>query len=343
MADSAQIVSSVIRDPLRVALDLGGDADSLCCAAHIDRSALSGGAPSLPLRSFVALNQIAATRLKAPHFGRLVGSRFDVFNIGEVGRAAVAAPSLGAAFRLMERAFATVQSETELHLEVADGMACLSYRILDPDIWPRDQDAELTLGVFRQLVLRAAGPGYLPMGLSFEHPAGGAERRSGGDPGCPVTYDAETNALCFHARLLDRPMPDRDPDSYQRMTTVLTAAALRIERACSVTARVRRAVLRNLGQNSIDQTAIAQSLGMSRRSLRRHLADEDTSFADILGDCRDGIAGILLRATHLTIPEIADRLGYSEASGFERAFRRRTGQTPSAYRRSAAGSCGNPG
>ncbi|SMX38767.1 AraC-like transcriptional regulator QhpR [Maliponia aquimaris] len=337
MADSAQIVSSVIRDPIRVALDLGGDADSLCSAARIDSATLSGGAPSLPLRCFVALNQLAAKQLRAPHFGRLVGSRFEVANIGEVGRAAMAAPSLGAALRLMERAFATVQSETELHLDVTDGVACLSYRILDPNIWPRDQDAELTLGVFRQLVLQAAGPGYRPLGLSFEHPAGGAERRSGGDPGCPVSYDAETNALCFHARLLDRAMPGSHRDQYQRMATVLTAAAQRLERDGSVTARVRREILRNLGQVAVDQTAIAQRLGMSRRSLRRHLADEGTSFADILGDCRDGQARILLRDTRLTIPEIADRLDYSEASGFERAFRRRTGQTPSAFRKSATG------
>lgn len=39
--------------------------------------------------------------------------------------------------------------------------------------------------------------------------------------------------------------------------------------------------------------------------------------------------------TSLSISEIADRLGYSEVSRFERVFRRRNGKAPTANRRSS--------
>lgn len=333
MPDSARIVASALRDPIRVVHSLGGDSGGICAAAMIDvRSAIEDSV-SLPLSRFVALNQIAACRLRAPHFGRVVGAGFDFANIGAVGQAALSAPTLGSALRLVERAFAVVQDETELRLDVADGVACLSYRILDPEIWPRDQDAELTIAVFTALAARVAGPGWAPDGVFFEHTARGAEWQAGGNLECPVTYGAETNMVIFGSGLLDRAMPDRNLRNYQKMSVELATAVHRAESASTTSARVRRLVRKSLGAEGANQSDIARSLGLSRRTLRRHLAEEGTSFADILADCRDGAARLLLRQSGLTIAEIADRLGYSECSGFERAFLRRTGRTPAGYRR----------
>ncbi|WP_417209015.1 AraC family transcriptional regulator [Antarctobacter sp.] len=336
MPETAQIVATAIRDPIRIVRDLGGDVSQLCAAAAVEMPDLLARPSSLPLRQFVTLNQIAASRLHAPHFGRFVGANFDVTNIGEVGRAAMAAPTLGAALRLVERAFNTVQDETDFRLEVRGGEACLSYRILDANIWPRDQDAELTIGVFASMIARVAGAGWCPTELCFEHPDQGADHRSGAAAFSPVIYQADTNALTFSAGLLDRPMPGGDLRRFQMRSTELTEVAIRLERDCTLVERTRRQVMLTMGNGCADQTLVARQLGLSRRSLRRRLADEGTSFAEILGQCRDLRAMTLLAKTGLPIPEIADRLGYSEASSFERAFRRRTGQTPAAYRRSSA-------
>lgn len=333
MSEQAHILSSAIRDPLRTASEIGGNVERLVHAAHIDTTVLGTKSGTLPLHRYVALNQIAASDLAAPHFGRLASQRFDLSSIGPTGRAALAAPTLGAALRLLERSFLTVQGETDLRLEVAGGVATLSYRILDPDIWPRDQDAELTIGVFAALVSRVAGPQWHPLSLSFEHAAHGAERCAGGDPHCPVLYGAATNALSFDAGLLDRRLPGRDEALFARLSDGLKRKVARLQDGASYADRVRWLILRHLGTVAADQTNIALSLGMSRRSLRRRLADEGTSFGLLLGDCRDDLARSLLRGTDTSLPEIADRLGYSETSGFERAFRNRNGLTPAQYRK----------
>jgi AraC-like DNA-binding protein len=70
---------------------------------------------------------------------------------------------------------------------------------------------------------------------------------------------------------------------------------------------------------------------MSVRTLKRKLAEEGTSYSDLTDQVQLGRA-VSLRRSVLTVDEIADRLGYSDAANFTRAFRRWTGKSPRAYR-----------
>ena len=197
---------------------------------------------------------------------------------------------------------------------------------------PRGQGAELTIGVFASLVGKVAGPRWRPLGKTFEHDAHGAERHEGGDPLCPLQYLADTNSFSFEARLLDKALPQRDAALFAKMSDNLKRTVGQLKGNATLVERVRWLILRHMGTDAVDQTFVAQSLGMSRRSLRRHLAEMDTSFAALLGDCLDDMARSLLNGTRLTTAEIADRLGFSEASAFERAFRNRCGQSPAQFR-----------
>jgi AraC-like DNA-binding protein len=77
---------------------------------------------------------------------------------------------------------------------------------------------------------------------------------------------------------------------------------------------------------------VATLLEMSPRTLRRHLAQQRTSFSEILERWRRDYALTLLQNTNQRVADIAIRLGYSHASNFERAFKRWTGHTPGSYR-----------
>jgi AraC-like DNA-binding protein len=78
---------------------------------------------------------------------------------------------------------------------------------------------------------------------------------------------------------------------------------------------------------------IADHLGVSSRTLQRHLADQGASLRTIVEESRLEIARVLLCKTDLTVQEIAVRTGYSTPSGFARAFARWAGLPPRAYRR----------
>ena len=85
---------------------------------------------------------------------------------------------------------------------------------------------------------------------------------------------------------------------------------------------------------SATMAELARSLDMSARTLRRRLAEQETTFSEITLNWRIGTAKKLLRQRDIRTNIIARRLGYTHSSNFERAFKRWTGLTPSAYRNS---------
>jgi AraC-like DNA-binding protein len=68
------------------------------------------------------------------------------------------------------------------------------------------------------------------------------------------------------------------------------------------------------------------------RTLRRRLCAEGKPYRAVVNDALAIVAKHQLRSTLRTIQEIAHELGFSDASTFHRAFKRRTGMTPQAYR-----------
>lgn len=84
------------------------------------------------------------------------------------------------------------------------------------------------------------------------------------------------------------------------------------------------------GAPSID--AIAKSLHVSSRTLRRRLAEAEVSYSDVVDDAMRERAIRLLRETDLSITEVAFRAGYSDGSNFTRAVKRWTGKTPKGVR-----------
>jgi AraC-like DNA-binding protein len=78
----------------------------------------------------------------------------------------------------------------------------------------------------------------------------------------------------------------------------------------------------------------AYATGISPRTLQRSLTKHGTSFTNLVVDARMELAIEWLPDQQLTISEIARDLGYGDISNFSRAFRRATGASPRAYRKS---------
>lgn len=106
-----------------------------------------------------------------------------------------------------------------------------------------------------------------------------------------------------------------------------------LPRAESVTERARAVAARELAHGNPNAVHVATELGMSVRTLGRKLAEEGTTFKDVLDDLRRRLALQYVAGRDLRLAEVALLLGFSETAVFHRAFRRWTGQTPLEYRR----------
>jgi AraC-like DNA-binding protein len=331
MPGQPRILASVLRDPLALVAANGGDAEGLCRRSGV---ACDQAEARLPLTGFVRFFQEASAELRMPGFGWTTGGAFDIGTLGPAGSAIVRAPRLGAGLRLFAEAFSDVQGASSLDLAVADGWAELRYRILDPAIWPRDQDAQLTLSVLAQYIRRAAGPGWAPSEVWFEHPPRGPEDAMARLCGAPVRFRAPCNALRFPVRVLDLPLGEAEAEGFRAAARTLSAAARLRRRAVALPQRVAHEILRGFGLEPVTQDAVAARLGLSQRTLRRRLEAEDTRFSQILAECRDRMAMRLL-TDGTGIEETALRLGYADAAAFSRAFRARHDLPPGRWLRAS--------
>jgi AraC-like DNA-binding protein len=72
----------------------------------------------------------------------------------------------------------------------------------------------------------------------------------------------------------------------------------------------------------------AQTINMSTRNLRRKLEQECASYQSILDEFRYALSEKYLNDTDMTLTDIAERLGYSDAANFSHAYKRWSGSAP---------------
>jgi LacI family transcriptional regulator len=94
--------------------------------------------------------------------------------------------------------------------------------------------------------------------------------------------------------------------------------------------------IRTFRGKRLTATDLAADLGVSRRTLERHLLKTlGTSIHALIQETRLRRAHKMILESHLSIGEIATRLGFSKQSDFNALFKKHFGRTPTSLRRSA--------
>ncbi len=150
----------------------------------------------------------------------------------------------------------------------------------------------------------------------------------------PVKLDGAANMFTMNAAFLERPVIR----SYNELEKLLETFPLDIMPPDYKTGRISdhvRKIIYNALLSRADLPRIpdlAVAFNLSNATLRRRLAEEESSINAIKQSCRRQLAEELLRDDGETIQSIAGRLGFSDATSFRRAFKKWTGIAPSKYR-----------
>jgi AraC-like DNA-binding protein len=99
--------------------------------------------------------------------------------------------------------------------------------------------------------------------------------------------------------------------------------------------RVRLIIIKNKSSTP-NAARVADKLSISVRTLHRRLAEHGTSFRKLAVECQLNIAKSLMERENCPVAKIAARLGYSQISNFNVAFKQWTGMTVTEYRQQTA-------
>ncbi|CAI6033984.1 helix-turn-helix transcriptional regulator [Cohnella sp. JJ-181] len=150
--------------------------------------------------------------------------------------------------------------------------------------------------------------------------------------GCEVRIGTAYNRLTLRREDLDRPFISDNEELVAILAPVLDRSLDARQRGLSTSETVVALIKRRLAGGRIDIQAIAKELGMSERTLQRRLAEEQSSFKQLLMQARHEQARAYLADTTLDIKEVAFLIGYEDQNSFYRAFRLWEGDTPAQWR-----------
>ncbi|WP_175997817.1 AraC family transcriptional regulator [Burkholderia stabilis] len=153
--------------------------------------------------------------------------------------------------------------------------------------------------------------------------------------GAEPVFSARANSLAFDRAFLERPLPHANPLTVS-MCEQMCGQLVEARRARVGTSEMVRQYLgATPGTAPFSLEDMARLMNTSPRTLKRRLQEEGTTFRALLAQARGAMAETLLGDAHLSLAEVAERLGFSDLSSFSQAFKRWYGVPPGAYRSAA--------
>ena len=140
--------------------------------------------------------------------------------------------------------------------------------------------------------------------------------------GRPVQFDAPCTCMVAERHWLDLPLPTHDPLTLKQVTATLESFAILGDSERDLVGAVQVCLRTNLAQ-APDLAQLADMLFVSERTLRRRLADRNLSYKRLVDELRRD-AALELLAVHVTMDDVASRVGFADSRALRRALKRWT-------------------
>lgn len=337
---ASTVPAALIAGVLASAIDQGFDGPTLTRAAALSEAELADPTVRLPLSRYCDLWDAIARDPRGDAFAVSLGTHVRIAALGVVGYVMQHAATVREAYASFSRFSRLVNDR--IAPEIEERADAIVFRRRLPERVVRNRPMCVagpltTVPIVRDLAGLAPEQ---PVAVGVELPCAAP-----GDPrdierayGCRVRFGGEEAVLRLRREVFDLPVRQHDPALFHYLSRHAEELVRLVPDSQRLSDRVRAHLLARLDEGAPSAAEVARALATSERSLHRRLAEEGTTFGAILEESRASLAKRYLADPHLAIDEIAFLLGYSEASTFQRAFRRWTGVAPGAFRRSLAGS-----
>ncbi len=278
-----------------------------------------------------------------PAWAAQVGAQLSIATHGPLGFAALSAPTLGAALKVMAEYHPVRITTLTAELRTQGRQVLFSMHDLSGDAHYHRVTSESILRVLEALVETIVGHpvgDYVTIRFPWPAPAYAAELEQ--VYGAHCEFNAETVALVIPASWTHLPSPLYDESSYRANVAKCRQVISRLTPGSNTAEQVRGMLASHFDQVRTGTASgraapglkeLAQELHTTPRTLIRRLKRQATSYRALLEAEQLECADTLLKQAALSVADVAERLGYSDPANFGRAFRKLTGVSPAAWRR----------
>tara|TARA_R100001480_G_scaffold10618_1_gene19095 strand:+ start:7968 stop:9086 length:1119 start_codon:yes stop_codon:yes gene_type:complete len=314
--------------------ELKGSLDASLRFSGISRTQVRTGEGYLPLHKVVMFLNHAAEVLACDYFGLLVAKHQPPVRFAMMGHLVRFAPDLGRAIADGIR-FSILNSQYSIW-DLQPGENTMTLR--------REARVQIDQGISQMQTLGLAVT-YKAMNavcqrrialtqVTFSHQPPVGHEKVQAFFAAPVLYDQPFTSLVFPNTELATPIPTADPQVHALLQAHLEDLAGTNHSELDLVQRLRRELRQTVGSRRCTLEGVCQSWGIHPRSLQRHLRERGTNFRNVLQDVRQELAEAYLRNSAISVLELADLLGYQNASALSRAFKHRIGIAPDHWRNS---------
>ena len=305
---------------------LGVDTEALLRTAGIQRQTLEDPDARLPNRVASALWAKAYELTGDPVLSLHVAEACPLGAYKVIDYMASSARTVGEAFRYAARYFKLINTAVRLPIDESGDL--VTFDVVGESGPLSRAYAEFCLAVFVLHVRAATGVPFELRRVTFAHrlPPDVSEHER--VFGCPVRFEAEHNRLYLDRTAWETPTRGAHSGVLGVLIEHADLLLSRLPRAPDLIERTRRAIGERLRGGDPSLESVARELGMSERSLQRHLRELGYTFAALADEVREVTARLYLEQPDMALAEVGYLLGFADQSTFNRAFKRWTGFTP---------------
>jgi AraC-like DNA-binding protein len=147
----------------------------------------------------------------------------------------------------------------------------------------------------------------------------------------PVLFNCEQDQLVIPAHYLDAPIPNADQTIHAFAEHYLVK--FNQQNLNDTVQQVSSLIQQTMSDQNQSIDNIANLLGISRRTLQRRLSQQGATFKALLHNIRIKTACWYLTSSTIDMTLLSEMLGYSDISGFSRAFKQAKGHSPLSWRK----------
>ena len=273
--------------------------------------------------------EYAAEAMDDSAFGLHLARQIDWRDVGLYFYASSAARDLGEALALFSRYCRIVNEAFRVTQRSAD--TAIEFEFVGLPRYAARHNMEYVVAAIAAALRTMSGRKLVPAKVAFAHNRNSDVREFERFFGCPVEFGAPNTVFQISADALRLPLITADPKLLRVLRPYCDAAATeRNIKPGTLRAAVEAEVEKLLPHGKAKAENVAEALALSLRTLARRLADEGTTYGEVVDQLRKSLATQYLNDPGMSLGQIAWLLGYEGSTSFNHAFKRvgRDGRLP---------------